>query len=219
MKRIVIILFAGILGSFLGSFIGIVSMGSGIAGTIPCGLLAAYLMYLWTRKKSDTARKEKLLPVFALFLLLPPSFANAEDYAVNKPLLLEKFSQQFSDNTPWQFLVTDEQVLADLNIANILMMRCFEEMAKPQVRQDKKLCTDMTTNFEDAENKASGAITMAQANIRELQKREQTDTRKMQIELFQKQIERLEKASLLKTIFKKERPDWYETWHKSENAK
>jgi hypothetical protein len=47
--RVAKIIGGGIFSAFVGSSMGIAAMGSAIAGTIPLGLLGAYLMYLWTR--------------------------------------------------------------------------------------------------------------------------------------------------------------------------
>lgn len=48
-------LIAGVIGAVLGSSVGIAAFGDAIAGTIPLGLLAAYLMYLWTGDKAAGA--------------------------------------------------------------------------------------------------------------------------------------------------------------------
>lgn len=49
-NRSIKIVVAGIVGAVIGSSMGIAAMGDAIAGTVPVGLLASYLMYLWTRK-------------------------------------------------------------------------------------------------------------------------------------------------------------------------
>ncbi len=58
-KRDIQIILAGAAGAFAGSFIGIAAMGDAISGTIPLGLLTAYLMYLWT-KDEKTERPEEI---------------------------------------------------------------------------------------------------------------------------------------------------------------
>lgn len=55
MKRITKIVVFGLIGAFIGSSVGIVAMGSGIAGTVPLGLLMAFITYLLTKPKNNDA--------------------------------------------------------------------------------------------------------------------------------------------------------------------
>ena len=55
LKRLRNIVLAGVMGAFIGSFIGIAALGSAIAGTWPCAALGVYLMYGWTRPKAPKA--------------------------------------------------------------------------------------------------------------------------------------------------------------------
>ncbi len=43
---------AGVIGAYIGSFTGIAALGSAISGMLPVGALTAYLVYLWTGKRS-----------------------------------------------------------------------------------------------------------------------------------------------------------------------
>lgn len=44
---------SGLLGAWVGSTMGIAAMGTAIAGTLPIGILAALVTYLWTKDKDS----------------------------------------------------------------------------------------------------------------------------------------------------------------------
>ena len=56
MKRQTIFMIIGaLIGAFVGSSIGIVALGDGIAGTIPIAILGGYIGYRVGKPKEDTS--------------------------------------------------------------------------------------------------------------------------------------------------------------------